>query len=149
MKNMEVHLDGLARPEQVRVDIKPKVEGVIVRIRLERGEAGIEPGLGQLNPAYIFDTFVAGPNNQFAVAAAKAVAANPATTYTTRSSSGEAKGSARPICFMPPDTRSEGISQRRRLSAAPLRDSRTNYSARCGPPGSTSFAASSALWTCC
>lgn len=35
----------------------------------------------QLNPRYTFDTFVAGPSNQFAFAACKAVAENPAVSY--------------------------------------------------------------------
>jgi chromosomal replication initiator protein len=34
-----------------------------------------------LNPRYVFDSFVAGPSNQFAFAACKAVAENPATAY--------------------------------------------------------------------
>lgn len=34
-----------------------------------------------LNPKYTFDAFVSGSSNQFAHAAAMAVAANPATTY--------------------------------------------------------------------
>lgn len=34
-----------------------------------------------VNPKYTFDTFVSGPSNQFAHAAAMAVAHNPATTY--------------------------------------------------------------------
>ncbi|MEE8409761.1 MAG: chromosomal replication initiator protein DnaA [Myxococcota bacterium] len=35
----------------------------------------------QLNSRYVFDTFVAGPSNQFALAACKAVAENPAVSY--------------------------------------------------------------------
>jgi chromosomal replication initiator protein len=35
----------------------------------------------QLNPRYNFETFVAGPSNQFAFAACKAVAENPAVSY--------------------------------------------------------------------
>jgi chromosomal replication initiator protein len=38
-------------------------------------------GAGNLNTKYIFDEFVAGSSNQFAYAAAMAVANNPATTY--------------------------------------------------------------------
>lgn len=38
-------------------------------------------GTGNLNTKYIFDEFVAGSSNQFAYAAAMAVANNPATTY--------------------------------------------------------------------
>jgi chromosomal replication initiator protein len=35
----------------------------------------------QLNPRYVFETFVPGPSNQFAFAACKAVAENPALSY--------------------------------------------------------------------
>lgn len=35
----------------------------------------------QLNPRYLFETFVAGPSNQFALAACRAVAENPAASY--------------------------------------------------------------------
>lgn len=38
-------------------------------------------GSGNLNSKYVFDEFVAGSSNQFAYAAAMAVANNPATTY--------------------------------------------------------------------
>lgn len=38
-------------------------------------------GTGNINSKYVFDEFVAGSSNQFAYAAAMAVASNPATTY--------------------------------------------------------------------
>ena len=38
-------------------------------------------GSYNLNPKYVFDEFVSGSSNQFAYAAARAVANNPATTY--------------------------------------------------------------------
>jgi chromosomal replication initiator protein len=38
-------------------------------------------GMGNINSKYVFDEFVAGSSNQFAYAAAMAVANNPATTY--------------------------------------------------------------------
>jgi chromosomal replication initiator protein len=38
-------------------------------------------GAGNINSKYVFDEFVAGSSNQFAYAAAMAVASNPATTY--------------------------------------------------------------------
>jgi chromosomal replication initiator protein len=38
-------------------------------------------GTGNINSKYVFDEFVAGSSNQFAYAAAMAVANNPATTY--------------------------------------------------------------------
>jgi len=42
---------------------------------------GKNPGVYNLNKKYTFDEFVSGSSNQFAYAAARAVAANPATTY--------------------------------------------------------------------
>ena len=40
-----------------------------------------EMEFSNLNPSYTFDSFVSGPSNQFAHAAALAVSNNPATTY--------------------------------------------------------------------
>ena len=45
----------------------------------EKGKPG--EALPSLNPKYTFDTFVCGASNQFAHAAAQAVAVNPATNY--------------------------------------------------------------------
>ncbi len=39
------------------------------------------PAPGHFNPKYIFQTFVVGKSNQFAHAAAKAVAENPSHSY--------------------------------------------------------------------
>ncbi|RME38009.1 MAG: chromosomal replication initiator protein DnaA [Deltaproteobacteria bacterium] len=39
------------------------------------------PGIYNLNKKYTFDSFISGASNQFAYAAARAVATNPATTY--------------------------------------------------------------------
>lgn len=39
------------------------------------------PGIYTLNKNYTFDSFISGASNQFAYAAARAVATNPATTY--------------------------------------------------------------------
>lgn len=44
-------------------------------------EAVFMPAAGQLNPKFHFDTFVVGSCNQFAHAAAKAVASNPSRSY--------------------------------------------------------------------
>lgn len=44
-------------------------------------EARLKPVVGVLNESYTFDSFVVGANNEFAAAAAKAVAANPARSY--------------------------------------------------------------------
>lgn len=41
----------------------------------------VEARRRQLNPRYVFDTFVSGPSNAFAFAACKAVAENPAGAY--------------------------------------------------------------------
>jgi len=40
-----------------------------------------KPAVGVFNESYTFDSFVVGANNEFAAAAAKAVAANPARSY--------------------------------------------------------------------
>ncbi|GAB4164813.1 MAG: chromosomal replication initiator protein DnaA [Geothermobacteraceae bacterium] len=39
------------------------------------------PGIYNINKKYTFDSFISGASNQFAYAAARAVASNPATTY--------------------------------------------------------------------
>ena len=48
---------------------------------IEPREKNEEIELSNINPKYTFDTFVSGPSNQFAHAAAQAVSNNPATTY--------------------------------------------------------------------
>ena len=48
---------------------------------IEPGQSSFPPVLSSLNPKYNFSTFVVGSSNQFAHAAALAVAAHPAMTY--------------------------------------------------------------------
>ena len=60
------------------VPIVPAVPDAIVEADMEDEAAG-EPG--SLSPRYSFDTFIVGPSNQFAHAAARAVAEAPARSY--------------------------------------------------------------------
>ncbi|MBI4458447.1 MAG: chromosomal replication initiator protein DnaA, partial [Acidobacteria bacterium] len=46
-----------------------------------QGKLDFDSPLGQFNPRYTFDTFVVGACNQFAHAAADAVARNPSKAY--------------------------------------------------------------------
>ena len=55
------------------------------------------PASPQGNYEFTFENFIKGPSNQFAFAAAQAVAANP-PALTTRCSSTAARALARPIC---------------------------------------------------
>jgi len=48
---------------------------------IEKKEEPVETSLININDKYTFDSFVSGPSNQFAHAAAMAVSKNPATTY--------------------------------------------------------------------
>ncbi len=61
----------------------PAVESPPVAEPAERKESITRENAGSanLNPKYSFDEFVSGSSNQFAYAAARAVANNPATTY--------------------------------------------------------------------
>ncbi|MEM6531281.1 MAG: chromosomal replication initiator protein DnaA [Myxococcota bacterium] len=53
----------------------------VINPRRSTAQSTIETGNRQLNPRYVFETFVAGPSNQFAFAASRAVAEKPATSY--------------------------------------------------------------------
>ena len=48
---------------------------------VEKAKNGVKPRLGNLVPRYTFDNFVVGPSNQFAHAAAQAVAHRPGEKY--------------------------------------------------------------------
>ncbi len=71
--------DNLAPP--VLPDEPPKQEPVRVKKEPMRLAAGSNDSRGCLHPRYTFETFVVGINNQFAHAAAMAVAQAPARTY--------------------------------------------------------------------
>lgn len=70
-------------PVSVKFKIAEKEDSTIKKMdaRLEvRRQRLANKGI-YLNPKYTFDKFVSGPSNQFACAAAKAVADSPGTTY--------------------------------------------------------------------
>jgi chromosomal replication initiator protein len=63
-------------------DSKPKAEPVRVkRENIRTAPASAGEARGTMNPRYTFESFVVGVNNQFAAAAARAVAEAPARTY--------------------------------------------------------------------
>jgi len=64
--------------DQLKSDEKP-VEDIVTPIH-KKNHNQLEQ-FSNINPKYTFDSFVSGPSNQFAHAAAMAVANNPATTY--------------------------------------------------------------------
>src|SRR5271165_6392865 len=75
-------------------------------------------GAAQLNPKYTFDDFVSGAGNQFAHAAARAVAERPSRP-TTRFSCTAASAWERPISCRRSVTRSRSGSLRRRFATCP------------------------------
>jgi chromosomal replication initiator protein len=63
-------------------DSKPKAEPVrLKRESIRTAPASFGESRGTMNPRYTFESFVVGVNNQFAAAAAQAVAQAPARTY--------------------------------------------------------------------
>jgi chromosomal replication initiator protein len=63
-------------------DPRPKAEPVRVkRESIRTSPASFGESRGTMNPRYTFESFVVGVNNQFAAAAAQAVAQAPARTY--------------------------------------------------------------------
>ena len=75
------HSQNSAKPEVV-ADVEPKLEPVPARKNVVRLAPQVTTdSRGCLNPRFTFDSFVVGMNNQFAHAAAMAVAQAPARTY--------------------------------------------------------------------
>ncbi len=76
----EGDVDGLAPAETPRVEVKPRVSyhpaPAITGARRDVGRHGVS-----IHPDYTFDSFVEGPENRLALAAAKAVAVRPGQTY--------------------------------------------------------------------
>jgi chromosomal replication initiator protein len=72
-------------PLQVRFTVAPGLKsdgGTVKALGSDRPAGALRPALDiKLNPRYTFDTFVVGPNNNFAHAAAMAVAQSPAKAY--------------------------------------------------------------------
>jgi chromosomal replication initiator protein len=78
--SISFHCDDNLAPA-VLPDTPPKSEPVRVKKEPLRLAAASTDGRGCLNPRYTFNSFVVGINNQFARAAAMAVAEAPARTY--------------------------------------------------------------------
>jgi len=100
------------------------------------------------NPKNTFDSFVVGNNNNFAYAAAKAVAEAPANP-TTRCFFTAASGWARRICCTPSASR---FRQPKKVRASPIfrrRNSRTNTLTASRTTSSPSSARNTARPTCC
>ncbi len=76
--NININANTQAQPlaEPTRSDQQPAVKVALPKAKPEQLEQ-----FANINPKYTFDSFVSGPSNQFAHAAAMAVANNPATTY--------------------------------------------------------------------
>jgi chromosomal replication initiator protein len=69
---LEVCSNGHHAPVTVTEDVKPEAAN---------GKAPVKGGFDEIDSRYTFETFVVGANNQFAHAAAVAVADSPGTTY--------------------------------------------------------------------
>ncbi len=79
----DVGIDWAINPAPAQNEDRSDPEPMADEIRSHRsnGKSRLDTGNRQLNPRYIFETFVAGPSNQFAFAASQAVADKPATSY--------------------------------------------------------------------
>ncbi|MCE0484407.1 MAG: chromosomal replication initiator protein DnaA [Methylacidiphilales bacterium] len=73
------HFDGVA-DSAVKEKAEPKPEPVRIK-KSETKSSSVSESRGCLNPRSTFESFVVGINNQFAAAAARAVAQAPARTY--------------------------------------------------------------------
>ncbi len=74
--NINVNKNAKEVPKTEKTSQQPEIAPVTSTISNEQLEQ-----FANINPKYTFDSFVSGPSNQFAHAAAMAVANNPATTY--------------------------------------------------------------------
>ncbi len=73
--NPELRLTDVSEETNAPPESPQERSGVTETVDSEKRESR------QLNSRYVFDTFVSGPSNQFAFAACKAVAENPASSY--------------------------------------------------------------------
>lgn len=75
--NININANPQTNPQPVENSKSDQSQAVPI---VKKRTAQVEQ-FANLNPKYTFDSFVSGPSNQFAHAAAMAVANNPATTY--------------------------------------------------------------------
>jgi len=77
---LEIETKSAGNDEIINEKEAVRQKNIVSTISRESNKKDLH-GIGNLNSKYVFDEFVAGSSNQFAYAAAMAVANNPATTY--------------------------------------------------------------------